>query len=131
MRSVIPLPDAIRDEDSALDWWETEFAVRCEELKAQVSAAALARSIISSLRQFRTDLVESSMSLSEAARRTGYSSDHLGRLIREGKVHNAGRKGSPRIRLGDLPKRNTSKLAPGIRESYDPATDARSLRVRR
>jgi hypothetical protein len=128
---MISLPAAIKDEDAALDWWDTEFAGRCEELDVHVSASALVRAIVSSLRQLRSDAVENSVSLSEAARRSGYSSEHLGRLIRAGKVFNAGRKGSPRIRLRDIPVRPQSKLAPVTREPYDPATDARFLRVRR
>ena len=32
-----------------------------------------------------------------------YSAAHLGRLVREGKVPNAGRPGTPRIARGDLP----------------------------
>jgi hypothetical protein len=128
---MISLPVAITDEDAALDWWDTEFADRCEELDVHVSASALARSIVSSLRQLRTDAVENCVSLSEAARRSGYSPEHLGRLIREGKIFNAGRKGKPRIRVRDIPHRSQAELAPGSRESYDPATDARFLRVRR
>lgn len=128
---MISLPEGITDEDAALNWWETEFAGRCEELDVHVSASALARNIVCSLRQMRSDAIENSVSLSEAARRSGYSSEHLGRLIREGKIFNAGRKGSPRIRLRDIPIRTQSKLAQLTGESYDPDTDARFLRVRR
>lgn len=128
---MIPLPDVITDEDSALDWWDTEFARRCDELDAHVRASALARSIVSSLRRIRDDTIENSVSLAEAAKRSGYSSEHLGRLVRGGKIYNAGRKGRPRIRVRDIPHRAQAELAPGPGESYDPATDARSLRVRR
>lgn len=43
------------------------------------------------------------LTLAEAARASGYSADHLGRLVREGKIPNAGRPGSPRIARGDVP----------------------------
>jgi hypothetical protein len=46
---------------------------------------------------------EESLTLVEASRESGYSSDHLGRLIREGKLGNAGRTHAPRIRRADLP----------------------------
>ncbi len=43
------------------------------------------------------------LSLQEAAELSGYSADHLGRLVREGKITNAGRVGAPRIAHRDLP----------------------------
>jgi len=45
------------------------------------------------------------LDLQEAAKASGYSPDRLGRLLREGKIPNAGRRHAPRIRRGDLPKR--------------------------
>jgi hypothetical protein len=36
---------------------------------------------------------------------TGYSADHLGRLIREGKLANHGRPNAPRVRAADLPRK--------------------------
>lgn len=45
------------------------------------------------------------LNLQEAARESGYSADHLGRLVREGKIPNAGRRNAPRVRRRDLPKR--------------------------
>ena len=43
--------------------------------------------------------------LVEAARESGYSADHLGRLVRDGKIPNAGRPGAPRIARRDLPRK--------------------------
>ena len=42
------------------------------------------------------------LTLSEAAEASGYSADHLGRMVRQGKIPNAGRRGAPRIRRADL-----------------------------
>ena len=50
------------------------------------------------------------LSLSEAARESGYSADHLSRLVRQGVIPNAGRPRSPRISRKDLPKKATSLL---------------------
>ena len=46
---------------------------------------------------------EVGLTLREAAEVSGYSADHLGRLVRHGKLRNAGRAGSPRIAPNDLP----------------------------
>ena len=45
------------------------------------------------------------LTLREAARESGYSADHLGRLLRQGLIPNAGRPRAPRIRRADLPRR--------------------------
>ena len=47
------------------------------------------------------------VSLNEAARRSGYSAEHIGRLVRLGTLQNYGRKHAPRVRLADLPLRPT------------------------
>ena len=49
------------------------------------------------------------LTLPEAAEESGYSADHLGRLIRDGKVPNAGRRGAPRIARRDLPIKATQE----------------------
>lgn len=52
-----------------------------------------------------------SLNLTEAAVESGYSTDHLGRMVREGKIPNAGRPGAPRIARRDLPiKPHTTPL---------------------
>ena len=43
------------------------------------------------------------LTLPEAAEESGYSAGHIGRLIRDGKIPNAGRPGAPRIARRDLP----------------------------
>jgi hypothetical protein len=121
----------ITDEDAALDWWEFQFAPACKAMVASVDAATLTKSIVASLRGIREDSLEAPMTLTEAAVCTGYSADHIGRLVRQGKIRNLGRKGAPRVRVRDLPRRVGYQLAPANSKSYDPITDARSLRVRR
>ena len=49
------------------------------------------------------------LTLSEAARESGYSADHLGSLIRQQTIPNAGRSGAPRIRRADSPQRNAER----------------------
>ena len=50
------------------------------------------------------------LDLQDAAALSGYSADHLGRLIREEKIQNAGRPGAPRIRIKDLPRKKSEVL---------------------
>ena len=64
---------------------------------------------------------ETTLSLTEAARESGYSADHLGRLVRDGKIPNAGRPGAPRIARRNLPRKTGAakpRLAarPSLRE---------------
>ncbi len=71
------------------------------------------------------------LTLAEAAARSGYSTGHLGRLVRQGKIPNAGHPRSPRVRVVDLPARPSAVVAERRPGKYDPATDARSLVNRR
>ena len=48
---------------------------------------------------------EATLSLQEASAESGYSADHLGRMIREEKIPNAGKPGAPRIANKDLPRK--------------------------
>ena len=68
------------------------------------------------------------LTLAEASEYSGYSTEHVGRLIRNGKIPNAGRPGAPRVRAGDLPRRSPPRrLAREETGTYNPVTDARSL----
>ncbi len=55
------------------------------------------------------DWQQEPLTLEEASEKSGYSADHLGRLVREGKIPNAGRPGAPRIARRDLPTKSTRK----------------------
>lgn len=123
---MLPLPE-FKSEEEALDWWETKFAAGCASMKVQVDAASLVEQLVGSLRSIRNAAGAQSLTLVEAARISGYSTDHLGRLIRNGQLTNVGRKHAPRVLERDLPKRVT-RAAPG---AYNSVSDARSLRSRR
>ena len=60
---------------------------------------------------------ETTFSLVEASRESGYSADHLGRLVRDGKIPNAGRPGAPRIALRDLPRKASAPTEPRLAET--------------
>jgi len=67
------------------------------------------------------------LTLDQAVSESGYSLDHLRHLVADGTIPNAGRKGAPRIRRADLPRR-ARKAAEG---GYDPSADAIALLSRR
>ena len=60
---------------------------------------------------------ETTYSLVEASRESGYSADHLGRLVRDGKIPNSGRPGAPRIARRHLPRKAYVPPAPPLVET--------------
>ena len=83
--SVETLPVTWRTQAKALRRYGGETpAVALESCAAELEATLRERD-------------ETTLSLTEAARESGYSADHLGRLVRDGKIPNAGRPGAPRI----------------------------------
>ena len=55
------------------------------------------------------------LNLQQASEESGYSADHLGRLVREGKIPNEGRSGAPRIARRNLPAKS-HRTACGVAE---------------
>jgi hypothetical protein len=109
--SMIPFPaDRIHDEDAALDWWENECASWCDSLEGQVSAGALIRRIVSSLRCIRSESQNAKLTVTQAARETGYSTKQIRRWLKDGKITDVGEEGAPRIRCGDILKRKKPTL---------------------
>ncbi len=64
---------------------------------------------------------DTTYSLVEASRESGYSADHLGRLVREGKIPNAGRPGAPRIARVDLPRKAAPPAEPQLAAATQPS----------
>ena len=62
----------------------------CEEVLADLEALS------------RTETAEV-LSLSEAAAISGYTREHLGRLVKQGRLKNVGHPGAPRVIRSDLP----------------------------
>lgn len=80
-----------------------------------VSAATTAELHAGQLRDALREVEFEALTLEEAAQLSGYSYSHLSDLIREGTVPNAGRKGSPRIRRSDLPRKPGHGSSPSSR----------------
>lgn len=69
--------------------------------QAAKTAEMLADELESALRAEADDV----LTLEQAAQESGFSAAHLARLIREGKIGNAGRRHGPRIRRAELPRK--------------------------
>lgn len=74
--------------------------------------------LIAEMEQFLSERDEELLTLSQAEQQSGYSYEHLRKLVASGVVPNHGRKGSPLIRRSELPR----KPAPPI-TVYDAAKD--------
>jgi hypothetical protein len=62
------------------------------------------------------------LDLTTAAQLSGYSPDRLRHKVAAGEIPNAGRKGAPRVRRGDLPTKRRKRMS-----GFDPASAARDL----
>jgi hypothetical protein len=69
------------------------------------------------------------LTLEQGAKESGYTTDHLRHMLTDGRIKNAGARGRPRIRRGDLPKKAGAGDAPDA--PYDPTQDAIDLEARR
>ena len=80
--------------------------------RAIVDGAAVADEFLADLAAIEASELDEVLSLPAAARESGYSRDHLARLVREGKIRNAGRPNAPKIRRRDLPRKAPSLPSP-------------------
>ena len=82
------------------------WAARAAELAPYAPAAAAAfRQAGAELQNALDAAADEALTLTEAARESGYAARTLRQKVAEGEIPNAGKKGSPRIRRGDLPRR--------------------------
>jgi hypothetical protein len=92
--------------------------------------AAMMDQVLADFEHALRDDGEVFLNLTQAARVTGYTPNHLGRLIADKQLKNYGRAGAPRVRLAELPKKRVS-IASQSTAPYDAGTDARLLLRRR
>lgn len=84
------------------------WKARARTLRQWAAADEAATAWEAAARELEATLAESGdrlLDLQDAAARSGYSADHLGRLVRQGRIPNAGRLHAPRIRMRDLPRK--------------------------
>ena len=62
---------------------------RLHRSRAFVDGHRLCEEMLADFEAVVTDLEDESLNLKQAAAESGYSSDHLGRLVRDGKIPNA------------------------------------------
>jgi hypothetical protein len=118
-----------------LDDLQAKWRARRDEFarfQAAVNGATLCDELLADLDNARLERDNEALTLRVAATLSGYTVDHLARLIRQGKLPNAGRKHAPRVRRADLPCKGND-TARRAAASYNAAADARSLagRLRR
>jgi len=116
--------------EAFIDEW-TKRLNEYRAVAAHVDGEKICERVLADFNAVREAEAHTVLTLAEAAIRSGYSEEHLGRLVRQGKIPNAGRRGAPRIPVGDLPRRPITRAAGPLSAAYDPVTDARTLLNRR
>lgn len=110
-----------------LDIWRRR-QVELRQAAALVSGDHICGLVIEDLERLVGALDDVVLNLTQASLRSGYSREHLGRLIRIGKIPNAGRPNAPKIRARDLPMK--PGYAPLQRDDPDgqiPRTSKRQI----
>ena len=97
--------------DALIGKW-TERARKLREWAAAEDAARAWEAAAKELERVVAEAAEQLLNLQQAATTSGYSPEHLGRLVREGRIPNAGRPNAPRIRSGDLPRKPGAPATP-------------------
>ena len=108
------------DVASLADQWEAD-AKKLREYD-QESVAKVAELHAYQLREALRTAGDEPLTLAEAAAESGYSRRRLRERIAEGSVPNAGRKGAPRIRRADLPRK-----AGAASNGFDAGAEARAI----
>ena len=83
--------EALRD-----DWSRRNFSA---------PVGPIVEELLADLRSVDRDEGSELLNLTQAALLSGYDPDTLGRLVREGRLANHGKKHAPRVRKSDLPRK--------------------------
>ena len=90
--------------DEILDRWRARQA-EWTALNVSLSGEKVAAEVLRDIEALLDAEGFEAFGLTEAAERTGYTADYIGKLVRDGKIPNLGRPKAPRVRLRDLPKK--------------------------
>jgi len=102
--------------------WQAE-AARLRGRYGLEEMAKLCEALAGELSEALRDRAEEELTLDQAVAESGYSKRRLRQLVAEGSVPNAGRKGAPRIRRADLPRKARKTGTNG----FDAAAHARDI----
>ncbi len=111
------------------DEFVVRWRTRSEELArfgAQVDGARLCGEVLNDFELVCQGEDDAELTLDEAAEESGYSSDHLRRLVRDKKLQAYKRGRRLFFRRASLPKKPVKVDAPRI-GAYDPIADARRV----
>lgn len=70
------------------------------------------RKLVASLREIRGAALDASITLTQAAQATGYSTKQISRWVKAGKLENVGAPQSPRVRRRDVMQHKKAALLP-------------------
>jgi hypothetical protein len=86
---------------------EKWFTLRDEWSRRGFSAPVgpIVDELLADLRSVERDEGAELLNLTQAALRSGYSPDSIGRMLKTGRLTNCGRKNAPRVRASDLPRK--------------------------
>lgn len=104
-----PMHESQSISELVADWRAKATVLRTYGADRQAQAV---ERCLTDLEEALDQVSSEALTLQEAADATGYTADHIGRLVREGKIHNVGRKGAPRVRRSDLPIKPKRRIAP-------------------
>ena len=105
--------------DLPAQWREAANEIRVHNAGSAAAFELCAVQLEEGLKTAENDV----LTLADAARESGYHADSLRHMVASGQLPNAGKRGSPRIRRGDLPRRAPRQTA----SAYDPTADALRL----
>ncbi len=95
------------------------------ELTGGSAVGAATRVLINEVERFLAQQGQELLTLQQAEADSGYSYDHLRKMITSGLLPNMGRRGKPLVKRGDLPR----KPEPSASLSYDPAEEVAIYRA--
>ncbi len=108
--TLMDLADGWAIEAASLErWGDDRGATILRQCATELNAAARAHD-------------DEEFTITAASAASGYSCDHLRALVASGEIPNAGRKGAPRIRRADLPRK-----AKVTSNGFDAGAEARSI----
>jgi len=98
----------------AIARWRQEQE-RFAQLGFMADAAALTGAILDDVEAAEDGIANELLDLAAAATESGYSKSHIARLIRDGRLSNAGKPHAPVVRRADLPRKPRSLRCPNPR----------------